>query len=73
LTLTVSRILAAGDPFAGGECRRSGLALYHRLMTLSVVWTFWIAVALVVPAIALVVATIIGYVVKVSKPRYPSS
>jgi hypothetical protein len=40
-------------------------------MTLSVVWHYWIAVALVVPAIALVVATIVLYVVKVSKPRYP--
>lgn len=41
-------------------------------MTLSVVWHYWIAVALVVPALALVVATLIGYVVKVSKPRYPN-
>jgi preprotein translocase subunit Sss1 len=30
-------------------------------------------VAIVVPAIGLVIATIIGYVVKVSKPRYPSN
>lgn len=41
-------------------------------MTLAVVWTFWIGVALVIPAIALVLATIVGYVTKVSKPRYPS-
>jgi len=42
-------------------------------MILSVVWTFWLGVAIVIPAILLVVATIIGYVVKVSKPRYPSN
>jgi hypothetical protein len=41
-------------------------------MTLAVVWHYWIGVALVVPAIGLVLATIIGYVMKVSKPRYPS-
>jgi amino acid permease len=41
-------------------------------MTFAVVWSYWIGVALVIPAIALVIATIIGYVVKVSKPRYPN-
>jgi hypothetical protein len=41
-------------------------------MILSVVWHYWIGVALVIPAVALVVATLIGYVVKVSKPRYPN-
>jgi amino acid permease len=40
-------------------------------MTLAVVWHYWIAVFLVVPAILLVIATIVGYVTKVSKPRYP--
>lgn len=41
-------------------------------MTLAVVWTYWIAVALAIPAIGLVIGTIVMYVVKVSKPRYPS-
>ena len=38
---------------------------------LAVVWHYWIAVALFVPAILLVLATIIGYLVKVVGPRYP--
>jgi preprotein translocase subunit Sss1 len=38
---------------------------------LGVVWHFWIAVALVVPAILLVVGIIVGYVIKVEMPRYP--
>ncbi len=42
-------------------------------MTLAVVWHFWIAVALTVPSLLLVVATIVGYVTKVSRPRYPRS
>jgi len=37
------------------------------------VWHFWIAVLIVVPTILLVIATIVGYVTKVSKPRYPRS
>ena len=40
-------------------------------MTIAVVWHYWIAVALVIPAVLLVIATIVGYVTKVSKPRYP--
>jgi uncharacterized membrane-anchored protein YhcB (DUF1043 family) len=35
------------------------------------VWTFWIAVALVIPSILLVVGVIIGYLYKVVMPRYP--
>lgn len=38
---------------------------------IAVVWHFWIAVFIVVPAILLVVAVAVGYVQKVSKPRYP--
>jgi hypothetical protein len=38
---------------------------------LAVVWHFWIAVALVVPAILAVVAIIFGYLYKVVMPRYP--
>lgn len=40
-------------------------------MLLSVVWSYWIAVAIVVPAIAMVVVTVILYIAKVSRPRYP--
>jgi hypothetical protein len=39
-------------------------------MPLAVVWHFWIAVALVIPAILLVVTIGILYVVKVEMPRY---
>lgn len=42
-------------------------------MTLAAqVWHFWISIFLVVPAILLVVGTIVGYVTKVTKPRYPN-
>ncbi len=37
---------------------------------LAVVWHFWIAVALAVPAVLLVIGTIVGYVIKVVLPRY---
>jgi hypothetical protein len=40
------------------------------LMSLAVVWHFWIGVALVVPAILLVVSIAVLYVVKVEMPRY---
>lgn len=40
-------------------------------IVLGQVWTFWIAVFLVVPSILLVVGVIIGYVYKVVMPRYP--
>lgn len=38
---------------------------------LAVVWHFWIAVALVVPAILAILGIIAGYVYKVVMPRYP--
>jgi hypothetical protein len=38
---------------------------------LAVIWHYWIGIALAVPAILLVVATIIGYLVKVVAPRFP--
>jgi hypothetical protein len=41
-------------------------------MTLAVVWHYWIAVLLVIGAIAVVVATIGGYLAKVTRSRYPS-
>lgn len=34
------------------------------------VWWFWIGVAIIIPTIGLVIATVIGYVVKVVGPRY---
>ncbi len=39
-------------------------------MTLAVVWHYWIAVLLVIPTVLLVIATAIGYVVKVLGPKY---
>jgi hypothetical protein len=41
------------------------------LLASAPVWHFWIAVFLVIPAVLLVVATVIGYLVKVVAPRYP--
>ena len=35
------------------------------------VWHYWIGVALAIPAILLVIITIIGYLRKVVMPRYP--
>lgn len=37
----------------------------------SQVWHFWIAPVIVIGALGLVVATIVGYFVKVVRPRYP--
>jgi hypothetical protein len=40
-------------------------------MTLAAVtWTWWIAVPLTIGAIILLLATIVGYVVKVVRPQY---
>lgn len=41
-------------------------------MLLAKVWHFWIAVPLVFGAIMFGIATIVGYVVKVIRPKYPS-
>jgi hypothetical protein len=38
---------------------------------LAVVWHYWIAVALVVPAVLLVVGIAVGYLYKVVFPRFP--
>ena len=40
-------------------------------MLFAKVWTYWIAVPLVAGADLFVVATIVGYLVKVTRPRYP--
>jgi hypothetical protein len=37
------------------------------------VWHFWIAVALVIPIILAIIATIVMYVRKVVAPKYPRS
>lgn len=39
-------------------------------MTVAVIWHYWLAVALTIPAILLVVGTLVLYVVKVEMPRY---
>jgi hypothetical protein len=39
----------------------------------SPVWHFWLAVPIALGAIAVVVAIIAGYVISVSKTRYPKS
>ena len=39
----------------------------------AVVWTWWIAVPLVAGSILAVVATIIGYVMKVQSLKYPKN
>jgi len=41
------------------------------LLAKAPVWHFWIAVLLAIPALLLVVATVVGYLVKVVAPRYP--
>jgi hypothetical protein len=41
-------------------------------MPLAVVWHFWIGVALVLTAVALLVAIVGGYLYKVTRLRYPS-
>ena len=41
------------------------------LAATEIVWHYWIAVALAVPAVLLVIATAVMYVRKVVMPRYP--
>ena len=40
-------------------------------MLLAQVWTFWIGVAVALGAIGFVLATIVGYITKVVRPKYP--
>lgn len=40
-------------------------------MVLAAIWHYWIAVAVIFGAILFLVATIIGYLVKVVRPKYP--
>lgn len=37
---------------------------------LAVIWHYWLAVALFVPGVLLIIATIVGYLKKVVAPRY---
>lgn len=40
-------------------------------MLLAQIWHFWIALPLVAGAVLFVVATIVGYLMKVVRPKYP--
>ena len=40
------------------------------MLAADTVWHYWIAVALAVPTVLMILATIIGYVLKVVMPRY---
>jgi len=40
-------------------------------MVLGVVWHFWLAPVLVLGVVLLLIATFVGYLRKVSAPRYP--
>jgi hypothetical protein len=42
-------------------------------MVVGVVWHFWLAPVLVIGVLALLIATLVGYVRKVSAPRYPKN
>jgi uncharacterized membrane protein (UPF0136 family) len=42
-------------------------------MALAVVWHFWIAPVLVLSVLVILIGTFIGYLRKVSAPRYPRS
>ena len=40
-------------------------------MLLAQIWTFWIAVPIAAGAVLFTVATIVGYLTKVVRPKYP--
>ena len=40
-------------------------------MTFAQIWTYWIAVPVTAGAVLFVLATIIGYLMKVVRPKYP--
>ena len=40
-------------------------------MTFAQIWAYWIAVPITLGAVVFVVATIVGYLVKVVRPKYP--
>ncbi|MGH9179323.1 MAG: hypothetical protein ACRD0N_12320 [Acidimicrobiales bacterium] len=41
------------------------------VMLAAKVWHYWIGIAILLPALLAVVATIVGYLVKVTSKRYP--
>jgi len=40
-------------------------------MLFAMIWTYWIAVPLVIGAVVFVLFTIVGYLTKVVRPKYP--
>jgi hypothetical protein len=42
-------------------------------MVVGVVWHFWFAPVLVLGVLALLIATVVGYLRKVSAPRFPKN
>jgi len=42
-------------------------------MLTAVVWHFWLAVPLAASAILWVIATVLGYFMNVTRPKYPKS
>ncbi len=61
--------MASGTMAPGLQTADMGLTLAN--MTLAVVWHFWIAVPLAFGAVVAVIATIVGYLNKVTATRYP--
>ena len=41
------------------------------LLVAAKVWHYWIGIAILLPSLLAVVATVIGYLVKVSSKKYP--
>ncbi|HVL91967.1 MAG TPA: hypothetical protein VM264_01345 [Acidimicrobiales bacterium] len=35
------------------------------------VWHYWIGIAVLIPAVLMVIATVVGYLAKVTSNRYP--
>ncbi len=58
-------------------CRPAGGTGYDRSMVAAVlvatgkVWHYWIGLVLVIAAILAVLATVVGYLVRVQAPQYP--
>lgn len=41
------------------------------LLVAAKVWHYWIGIAILLPSLLAVVATVVGYLVKVSSKKYP--
>ena len=67
-----------GRPWAAlrrrGHARRAhgDRAAYHPSMALAVVWHFWLGLFLVIAAVSMIPAIVVGYLNKVVRPKYPS-